>query len=72
MFTLAPLRCCALLLPLATLLDAATAASRATLRCCDAPRRCKCCFQGHATLQQRSQTMQTAASWAAQRCRNAT
>ena len=42
----------------ATLLDAATAASRATHRSCNAPGRCNCCFQGHAALQQRSQTLQ--------------
>ena len=42
----------------ATLPDAATAASKAAERSCNAPRRCNCCFRGHATLLQRSQTLQ--------------
>ena len=58
MCTLEPLRGCALLLAFATLPDAATAASRATQRCCNALRRCNFCFQGHATLQQRSWALQ--------------
>ena len=52
------------LLPLGTrnapanLLDAATAASGATQRCCNASGRCNCCFWGHAALLQRSWTLQ--------------
>ena len=34
------------------------AASGATQRCCNASGRCNCCFQGHATLLQRSWTLQ--------------
>ena len=58
MCTFGALRGCALLRAPATLPDAAAAASRATQRSCNAPRRCNCCFQGHATLQQGPRTLQ--------------
>ena len=52
-------------------------AYRATQRSSNAPRRCNCCFLGHATLQQRSWTLQLllpdvtmAATGATQRCCN--
>ena len=42
----------------ATLPDAATAPFGAKQRSCNSPRRCNCCLQGHATLLQRSRTLQ--------------